>query len=95
MPMLWWALTKTAVPAQWPPMTSMIFVYACCEKPRPPHSVGAVMPSTPSRPSPATTSGGISALRSMAAASMCSSANFRTSATAWAVRPCSAWDSCG
>ena len=24
MPMLWWALTKTAVEAQWPPITSMI-----------------------------------------------------------------------
>ncbi len=33
MPMEWWALTKTATPASWPPMISMIFVLANCENP--------------------------------------------------------------
>ena len=81
MPIEWCALTKTAVEAQWPPMSSMILTYICWVNARPPTSVGAVMPRTPSLPSPATTSFGMIASRSMAAASMCSSQYLRTSSS--------------
>ena len=82
MPMLWWALTNTAVDEQWPPITSMILQLPCCEKPRPPTSLGADMPSTPRRAKPKMFSRGMSALRSIAAASSFSSQYLRTSRTA-------------
>ena len=80
MPIEWWAFTKTAVDEQWPPITSITLQYCDCENPRPPNSRGAVMPRTPIRPRPSITLGGMSASRSMAAASIDDSAKARTSA---------------
>ncbi len=48
MPIEWCALTKTAVEVQRAPISSSTLQYSIWEKPRPPTSFGAVMPSTPS-----------------------------------------------
>ena len=80
MPIEWWALTNTAVEAAVAADDLHDPAVARCENPRPPNSTGAVMPSTPSSARPSITDRGMSASRSMAAASICDSAKPRTAA---------------